>query len=226
LAVELSNDGLREGQWENVNCAKKDCLASIYQSKPYFMRRIAVLLAFIIVAIEVNAQPNHNGILRLYGRPHFAKLTDTGTLRWLKSQLDASRYPYLGRQQSPPNAATISDTTRWQLMYYHYYSEDGIIYSRRTLTNQFYVNRQPSQTATTAQILNAFGVKGKNRKLLDYYLFFIPGRFHDMGNRDYHLEWHPICISKDWLLLRMAHSYPDGNAVSYYKEYRYYFARR
>lgn len=184
------------------------------------MRNIGLLWLLLLFGTAANAQPEHDSILLLYPKADLIKLTDIDTLQKLYFNLKESRKAaFLTTRPPMPQAPAVNETDCWRLAYYFYTHQDNNIGSPKQPILFALVNQQHGETATTQQIMKAFGLKGEGQQPLGYYPL-VYGRKHPLNR-----VWLPICTQQHTLVLRMVYSYPDGNVANFYEEYVYYFIK-
>ena len=116
---------------------------------------------------------------------------------------------------------TILANEKWTIAFFQNKGWDERLPNKKTSYNEIQVNNKCTKTWTTEEIYKAFNfrTKDKDKYLLNYFplVFGRGGPFNG--------AWTAILPNAQYLVLRMVHSYPNGNQTSWYHERMYYFKK-
>lgn len=145
------------------------------------------------------------------------ELKDNDSLEKFKTTIDSIRKTWF-----PSDSSNISfrfsDT--WNLYYCQFFgSEDGL---EQVDFYHSYLSTNTDTTFTSQQIFCAFHL-GDSMSFKQNPLKYFP-RIYERDDT-WNAEWTAILPHSEYLIIRMVHSYPNGNHTSWYKEKLYYFRK-
>lgn len=145
------------------------------------------------------------------------ELRDKDSLEKFKLNLDSIRKSFTF---SYDEKFTLSD--KWNLIYFQFSGWEHWEGIGQTSINHCYITTNKDTVFTSKQVFCEFNI-GDSISIKQNPLKYFPTIYE----RDDALnsKWTAILPNSVYLIIRLVHSYPNGNATSWYKERTYYFKR-
>jgi hypothetical protein len=179
-------------------------------------RRIFTFLIFILMAGTVSAQPLHDFQKRVF--PFYQSVTeatDKDSILHFNESIAILFKPASTEMDLKPE---LDLSANWQLLYYRdtenrsYYDGKNYGYDSK------YIHKTNTEWHTTAAILDTFAIDKNFQPLNQAPLIYA-------RDSPFNGDWTVILPDPEYMIIRWVHSYPDGNAQSWYKEKIYYFKK-
>ena len=161
-----------------------------------------------------------------------SKLDSIDLIKRLRTEFDST----IIRFNKNPKKISLNLNDKWKLIYYVHtgYEEDYTAgckdEDRHIDINNIYHNSKQEKWLTIAEIFNEFNISDtipKNFYSKESYLenTFQINRYLDISDK-FRGVWTPIISKDNYLIISFSHSYPNGNAHSWLREYYYYFEKQ
>ncbi|AEA45927.1 hypothetical protein [Fluviicola taffensis] len=161
-----------------------------------------------------------------------SKLDSIDLIKRLRTEFDST----IIRFNKNPKKTPLNLNDKWKLIYYVHtgYEEDHTAGSKNEFRsigiNNIYHNSEQEKWLTIAEIFNEFNISDtipKNFYSKESYLenTFQINRYLDISDK-FRGIWTPIISKDNYLIIYVSHSYPNGNAHSWLREYYYYFEKQ
>lgn len=147
------------------------------------------------------------------------ELRDKDSLEKFKTVIDSIKKEW-SKSDSTNIRFSLSD--KWNLIYFQFSGSEHHFGSMPVGINHCYISTNKDTVFTSKQIFCEFNI-GDSISLKEYPLKYFPTIYE--REDEFNAKWTAILPNSEYLIIRMVHSYPNGNATSWYKERTYYFKR-
>ena len=142
------------------------------------------------------------------------ELKDKDSIQRFKTELDSIR---MGFNQTNNSKTPFSLSDKWNLIYFQYTGWENHFHFGTSNIDLCSISKNQETTVTSKEIFNEFNIG--DSLLLKHFPLVL--------ERDdpFNGKWTAILPNSEYLIIRFVHSYPDGNATSWYYERTYYFRK-
>ncbi|MDP2176002.1 MAG: hypothetical protein Q8K70_08845 [Bacteroidota bacterium] len=172
--------------------------------------------------IEPNCQNRQTYLTSMFDN-FLIELKSNDSLEKFKTAIDSMKKEW---SKSDSSNIRFSLSDKWNLFYFQFSgSEHHFVPSGIPLgidINRCYNSTNKDTVFTSKQIFCEFNI-GDSISLKDYPLKYFPTIYERVD--EFNAKWTAILPNSEYLIIRMVHSYPNGNATSWYKERTYYFSK-
>lgn len=145
------------------------------------------------------------------------ELISNDSLEKFKITIDSIKKEWF---KSDSSNIRFSLSDKWNLFYVQFSGfVDG---PAPEIINHCYISLNKETAFTSKQIFCEFNI-GDSISLKENPLKYFPTIYE--REDEFNAKWTAILPNSEYLIIRMVHSYPNGNITSWYKERTYYFSK-
>jgi hypothetical protein len=171
--------------------------------------------------IEPNCQNGQTYLTSMFDN-FLVELKSKDSLEKFKTAIDSITKDW---SKSDSSNIRFSLSDKWNLFYFQFSGSEqyfGSMPPSGTVIDQCYISTNKDTAFTSKQIFCEFNI-GDSISLKENPLKYFPTIYEREDK--FNAKWTAILPNSEYLIIRMVHSYPNGNATSWYKERTYYFSK-